>query len=127
MVPLASLILLSGLLETPNAALDTIFANDFELAVCPRLQQENSNLSYQPDLSQLITNVDVTQYANIWGRSGIGVPPIPFPGVSHNVAILLNRNLFIAAGFTVPTSGLSPTLNGLMTHGETNAGPPLTL
>jgi hypothetical protein len=127
MVPFASLILLSAALDAPNAALDSIFTNDFELPVCPRLQQENSNLSYMPDLSQLITNVDVTKYENIWGRSGAGMPISLFPGVSHNVAILLNRGLFIAAKFTVPTSGMSAGANGYLTHAETNGGPPLTM
>ena len=125
MVPFASLILLSAALDAPNAALDSIFTNDFELAACPRLQQENSNLSYEPDLSQLLTNVDVTQYANIWGRSSRSSPIIPWPGVSHNVAMVLNRHLLIAAAFTVPTSGLVPTLNGLLTHSENHPGPAL--
>jgi hypothetical protein len=127
MVPFATLILLSATLDTPSSTLDTIFMNDFESAVCPRLQQENSNLSYEPDLSQLIMNVDVTKYENIWGRSGAGMPITLFPGVSHNVAILLNRTLFVAAKFVVPTSGMSAGANGALTHGQTNGGPPLTM
>ena len=127
MVPFASLILLSAALDAPNAALDSIFTDDFEVPVCPRLQQENSNLSYEPDLSQLITNVDVTKYENIWGRSGRGAPIVLFPGVSHNVSILLNRDLFVAAKFVVPTSGMSAGANGVMTHGQTNGGPPVTM
>jgi len=127
MVPFASLLLLGASLEIPNAALDSIFTDDFEVPPCPRLQQENSNLSYNADLSQLISNVDVTKYENIWGRSGPGSPIVLFPGVSHNVAILLNRDLFVAAKFVVPTSGMTAGAAGFMTHAETNGGPPLTM
>jgi hypothetical protein len=124
MVDFASLLLGASLL----ARMDTVFSSGFEPGgSCPDARQENSNISYSYNLTPVLQNVDVTQFANIWGRTSANDSIVPWPGKNGYAVMVLNRNLFVATKFTVPASGLSPTLHGRLTHGETVPGPSLTV
>jgi hypothetical protein len=124
MFDFASMLLGASLL----ARMDTIFASGFEFAgTCPDSRQENSNVSYTYNLNPVLQNVDVTQFANVWGRASANDTIVPWPGKNGYAIMVLNRNLFMSTRFTVPASGLSPTLHGLISHGETIPGPNLTL
>lgn len=123
MLDIASLVLGATLM----AKMDTVIANGFETAACPYAQQENANISYSYNLTPVLQNVDVTEFQNVWGRNSANDTIVPWPGKNGYAVMTINRNLFFATRFTVPASGLSPTLNGRFTHGETVPGPNLTM
>ncbi len=123
MLDFASLILGASLL----AKMDTVIANGFETTACPYTQQENASVSYSYTLNPVLQNVDVTQFQNVWGRNSTSGAIVPWPGRNAYALMTINRNLIFAMRFTVPASGLSPTLRGMFTHGETIPGPNLSV
>ncbi|MGA9342600.1 MAG: hypothetical protein WBV61_09775 [Rhodanobacteraceae bacterium] len=61
-------------------------------------------------------DVDLTQYENIWGRSGPGEPPMPWPAIDGQGAAIdpLNSDMYLAAAFMVPTD--LQQLSGIFIH-----------
>ncbi|MGA9422628.1 MAG: hypothetical protein WBW61_09705 [Rhodanobacteraceae bacterium] len=57
---------------------------------------------YGPGFSAV--DIDITQYANIWGRSNPWQPPQPWPAVNGQVAYInvLKTGTYLSAQFTVP-------------------------
>lgn len=123
MLDFASLIVGASLM----AKMDTLLSNGFETAACPYMQQENANVSWSYNLNPVLPNVDVTEFQNVWGRASASDTPVPWPGKNGYAVMTINRPLFFATRFTVPASGLSPTLHGRFSHGETVPGPNLSM
>ena len=98
---------------------------------CPAGRQAVADICYNYNLGTgCALSTDITRFENIWGRTQPTDSPLPFPGV-NGFAIIKNfdktQGSYIAAKFTVPAGGLSPTLSGLFSHGETYPGPNLTM
>lgn len=108
--------------------IDTIFVDGFQpIGSCPDGQQGVTNVSYSYTLNPVLQNVDATLFQNIFGRNVATAPVVAWPGVNGYAVTVLNRSLYFAHRFTVPSSGLSPTLRGMFTHGESVPGPNLTM
>lgn len=105
---------------------DPIFHDGYDPASeCPAGRQEVAVIAYGPnDTGHAI---DVTEWANIWGRSNAYDPPIPWPGVASSWPIFLDfgGSTYIAAHFTVPADA-PPTWYGWLTHTEYNYGTDVT-
>lgn len=101
---------------------------------CPAGRQTQATICYQYTTAgnSCAVNSDVTKFENIWGRywinsGSISSPPQLFPGVNYYAVIAnLNANGYIAAKFTMP-AGLPSNQLGILSHGETLAGPNLTM
>lgn len=97
---------------------------------CPAGRQTQATVCYNYNManSACSANTDVTSFNNIWGRLSPSDSPIAFPG-NQFFAIFkdFNKTQYIAAKITVPASGMDPTSFGIITHGETLAGPNLTM
>jgi hypothetical protein len=66
---------------------DPIMRDGFDADLCPSGRQTHANLSIG---GFTMTNVDVTQWENIWGRANVWDPPVPWPGLSYSMPIILN-------------------------------------
>jgi len=96
---------------------------------CPAGRQAVADICYNYNLgTSCALSTDITRFENIWGRGLATDNPLPFPGV-NGFAVIKNfdKTGYIAAKFTVPAAGLSPTLSGSFFHGETYPGPNLTM
>jgi hypothetical protein len=70
--------------------------------------------------------VDITEWANIWGRGSMRYPATPWPGpMQSQPAILLNRDSCFAARLTVPAD--FPVKYGNYHRGNNPFGPPCDL
>jgi len=103
---------------------DAIFRDTFDAQACPAGRQTRANISWH---GSTLTNVDVTQWANVWGRSDAFDPPVPWPGLSDSMPTILNfgKDTYMALEFRVPP-GSPPNLYGWITHTEYNYGADLT-
>ena len=95
---------------------------------CPAGRQTVADICYNYNLIGCATSADITKFDNIWGRTVSTDTPVPMPGV-NGFAVIKNfdKTGYVAAKFTVPAGGLSPTLSGFFSHGETYPGPNLTM
>jgi hypothetical protein len=83
-------------------ALETIFADGFDAAACPAGRIETSDVAYADGT---LTGVDITYFENLWGRSSVGLDPLPFPGSSTTVGILdFAMKGYVAAGALIQTN-----------------------
>ena len=100
---------------TPGVT-DPILRDGFDADLCPAGRQTRANISLG---GFTLTNVDVTQWDNVWGRSNIFDPPIPWPGLAVSMPIILNfgESTYMSLRFHVPID--SP-------HTEYNYGKDLT-
>jgi len=64
---------------------ETIFTDGFDATTCPAGRIETSDVAYADGT---LTDVDVTYFENLWGRSSVGLDPEPFPGSSTTIGIL---------------------------------------
>ena len=108
---------------TPGVT-DPIMRDGFDADLCPSGRQTRANIALSGFTE---ANVDVTQWANVWGRSTIFDPPIPWPGVSTSMPIILNfgETSYLALAFHVPIDS-PPNRFGWLTHTEYNYGQDLT-
>lgn len=116
-------------LATVPGVTDTIFIGDFENAsACPPGRQVLGDFAYASDggFRQRL-NVDVTEWANIWGHSTALDDPLPWPGRSDSTPIFLNfgRATYIAAHFQV-LPGTPTTWYGWIVHTEYDYGADIT-
>jgi len=97
---------------------------------CPAGRQTTATVCYNYNMpgSSCSNNADVTQAKNIWGRTSPGDTIVDFPFKNY-FAILANmqKTQYIAAKFHVGATGLSPTMSGFFSHGETLPGPNVTM
>jgi hypothetical protein len=101
-----------------------IFRDSFDAGLCPAGRQTRANISYS---GFTLTNVDVTQWDEVWGRLTSFDAPTPWPGVPSSMPIILNfsKTYYMALHFPVPAD--SPiNLFGWLTHTEYNYGQDLT-
>lgn len=92
---------------------------------CPAGLQTNGDLAYQVSLTGP-SNVDLTQFKNIWGRTNGTDVGVEFPGVSYYAIFkTLDRTKYISAKFRVP-AGLSANATGSLSKGENFIGPYVT-
>lgn len=96
---------------------------------CPAGRQVVADVCYNYSLATntCARNVNVTEFANIWGRTSPTGPITPFPGAQF-FAIIKNmqKDGYIAAKFVAGTT-LPPDASGMFSHGETIPGPNLTM
>lgn len=93
---------------------------------CPAGQQTNGDLAYNVSLTGP-SNVDLTQFKNIWGRTSAADTPVDFPGVSYYTIFKnLDKTKYVSAKFRVPTSGISSNATGSLSKGENFIGPYVT-
>jgi hypothetical protein len=88
---------------------------------CPAGRQLTGDVCYSYSLgASCATNVDITQFVNVWGRNAPGAATIPFPGYQE-YAVFKNwdKTKYISTKFTVPETGMDPISTGKITHGET--------
>lgn len=107
-------------------AYDSIFHDGYDPASdCPAGRQEVAVIAYgSNDTGHAI---DITEWANIWGRTSAFDPPIPWPGINGSAPVFLDfgGSTYIAAHFAVP-EGTPPTWYGWLTHTEYNYGTDVT-
>ena len=98
----------------PANAYDPIFHDAFEnLSDCPAGRQITAEISYGPGGTG---EVDVTEWANIWGRTTLLEPPVPWPGVPSGPTFVdFDATTYVAAHFTVP-DGTPQNWMGWLTH-----------
>lgn len=108
---------------TPGVT-DPILRDGFDADLCPSGRQTRANLSLG---GFNLSNVDVTQWANVWGRANVWDPPVPFPGLSYSMPIILNfgETTYLALQFHVPVDSPNNRF-GWITHTEYNYGQDLT-
>jgi len=108
---------------TPGVT-DPILRDGFDADLCPSGRQTRANVSLGGFTE---TNVDVTQWANVWGRVNIFDPPVPWPGLSTSMPIILNfgEYTYLALQFHVPIDSPQNRF-GWLTHTEYNYGKDLT-
>lgn len=93
---------------------------------CPAGRQTTGDLAYQVNLTGP-SNVDLTLFKNIWGRTSGTETGVEFPGVSYYTIFKnFDKTKYVSAKFRVPTSGLSPTATGSLSKGENFIGPYVT-
>ena len=99
---------------------DPVFHEAFEAASdCPAGRQLVAEISYGPGDTG---SVDVTEWANIWGRTSLLVPPVPWPGTGAAPTFVdFDRTTYVAAHFTVP-EGTPENWMGWLSHAEYNYG-----
>jgi hypothetical protein len=104
----------------PANAYDPIFHDAFEnLSDCPAGRQITAEISYGPGGTG---EVDVTEWANIWGRTTLLEPPVPWPGVGvAPIFVDFDPATYVSAHFTV-TDGTPQNWYGWLTHTEYNYG-----
>jgi hypothetical protein len=103
---------------------NTIYRDGFDEGLCPAGRQTRANISWA---GFTITNVDVTQWQNVWGHSTAFDGPQPWPGRGDSMPTFLNftKTGYMALAFHVP-AGSPPNLYGWLTHTEYNYGQDLT-
>lgn len=103
---------------------DPIFRDGYDAEACPAGRQTRANISWSGFTG---TNIDVTQWENVWGHSTAFDNPVPWPGRSDSMPTILNfsKTAFMALEFHVP-AGSPPNLYGWLTHTEYNYGQDLT-
>ena len=108
---------------TPGVT-DPIFRDGFDADLCPAGRQTRANISLG---GFTLTNVDVTQWDNVWGRSNIFDPPIPWPGLAVSAPIILDfgESTYMSLRFHVPIDSPQNRF-GWLTHTEYNYGKDLT-
>lgn len=103
---------------------DAILRDGFDADACPAGRQTRANISW---VGFTVTNVDVTQWENVWGHSTAFDPPVPWPGRSDSMPTILNfaKTTYMALQFPVPVDSQA-NLFGWLTHTEYNYGQDLT-
>lgn len=101
-------------------AYNPVFHNAFEAASdCPAGRQLAAEISYGPGDTG---SVDVTEWANIWGRTSLLVQPVPWPGVEvAPIFVDFDRTTYVSAHFSVP-DGTPQNSMGWLTYAEYNYG-----
>lgn len=119
---------------------DTIYQNGFEALACPaiimapdgpRTWLKRSNVGYgaYPGVNGTRSNVDITEWDNVWGYNGTQPgPPWPWPGVSGSAPIFKNfrRDSYVALHFHTPAAP-NPFLASTFVNPTANPGPGLTM
>jgi len=108
---------------TPGAN-DGVFRDSFDGGLCPAGRQTQANISWS---GFTVTNVDVRQWANVWGHSTAFDAPLPWPGRPDSMPTILNfaKTTYMALAFYVPSDSQA-NLFGWLTHTEYNYGQDLT-
>jgi hypothetical protein len=76
-------------------SIDPVLRDGFDADACAPERQQVSDIEY---FNGTIENVDITVFDNIWGRSRINDPPMPFPATSTAATILdFDKMAFVAA------------------------------
>jgi hypothetical protein len=103
---------------------DPIFRDGYDAEACPAGRQTRANISWSGFTG---TNIDVTQWENVWGHSTAFDNPLPWPGRPDSMPTFLNfsKTAFMALEFHVP-AGSPPNLYGWLTHTEYNYGQDLS-
>jgi hypothetical protein len=101
-------------------AYDPIFHDAFDAASdCPGGRRLVAEVSYGPGDTG---DVDVTEWANLWGRASLSDPPVPWPGLPVAPTFVdFDRTTYVAARFTVP-EGTPTTWMGWLTHTDYHYG-----
>jgi len=101
-------------------AYDPVFHDAFEnLGDCPAGRQLTAEISYGPGGTGA---VDVTEWANIWGRASLLEPPVAWPGIPVAPTFVdFDATTYIAAHFTV-ADGTPQTWMGWLAHTDYNYG-----
>jgi len=112
------------------AGTDTIFQDGFDVTPggCPAGQQMVADFSYIGDDSLRDRyNVDVTDWANIWGHATALDAVVPWPGRSNSSPVFLDfgRTTYVAAHFLVP-AGTPSNWFGWIVHTEYDYGADVT-
>lgn len=97
---------------------------------CPTGRQLTGDLCYNYNLApgNCVAGADLTTFSSIWGRSNAVATPVAFPGAQYfTIFKNMAASQYVAAKFTVPTTGLPSNQIGFFTHGETLPGPNLTM
>lgn len=82
-------------------------------------QITTANVTYISAGYAVASNVDVTQYSNIWGRYSPGGTILPWPDQSNVlVYITLGRDQYLSTQFTVPSPYTNAHTTGRMARGE---------
>lgn len=114
----------SGSVTSQNATV-TVSVGDS----CPAGRMTTANIRY-PNVpgSSIRSNVDLTNYDNIWGHMNNTDSVTPWPGVSGTQPAILNwnRTQYVAAKFHVPTS-VNTQQFGVLGYGTYYSGPAMTL
>ena len=81
-------------------AAETIFADGFDGFACPTGRLETGDVAYSGGTQ---SDVDLTLFENLWGRSNFDLPPESFPGSSSTVTVLdFPMSSYVAAIAFVP-------------------------
>jgi hypothetical protein len=110
----------------PGDVYDPIFHDGYEPASqCPVGRQEVALIAY--GFNDTGHAIDVTEWANIWGRESAFDPPIPWPGIASSYPLFLDfgGSTYIAAHFAVPEDNSQNWL-GWFTHPDYNYGTDVT-
>lgn len=101
---------------------DVIFNSGFDGDTCPAGRITRSNVSYASGGTR--SNVDLTQFENIWGHATSSDPVAPWPGYAGTSPIIQNfaRDGYVAAKFHTPII-VPPTLNGFFKSPSYPGGP----
>jgi hypothetical protein len=101
-------------------AYDPIFHGTFDNpSDCPVGRQLVAEISYGPGGTG---DVDVTEWANIWGRAALLDPPVPWPGLGVAPTFVnFDPTTYVAAHFTVP-EGTPDNWMGWLGHTDYNYG-----
>ncbi len=103
---------------------DQVFFGGMEAGACPEGRILSSDVRY--DFTGTIVGVDVTQFANLWGRISAIDPPVAWPGVAGVAPTIeqFTRTGYIAAAFHTPAE-MPETLTGMFVNVSYGAGPAL--
>ena len=105
-----------------SGSTDVVFNEGFDGDTCPDGRISRSNISYGSAGTR--SNVDVTEFENIWGHGGSQDPTVPWPGYPGTSPIIedFTRDGYIAAKFHTPIV-LLPTLSGFFKSPSYPGGP----
>lgn len=94
---------------------ETIFADGFDAMACPAGRIETSDVAY---FDGTLSDVDVTFFEDLWGRSSVDLDPQPFPGSSTTVSILdFAMPGYIAAAALIDSS-TPEEMSGIYTYAD---------
>lgn len=113
------------------ALTDCLFANGFDNTfkdcrmIPPPGRVTNSSVTYGIYPQPSRPNMDITQWASVWGAASVTPPIAPWPGPNAaSPVIWVNRTGYVAAKFTVP-AGFPSTKFGQYVHAINPPGPPI--
>lgn len=122
MLNAAALIMLVSISGTTDA----IFHDGYDGSTCPNGRIIHSSITWGPGGGTL-SNVDLTEFANIWGRVGASDLPESWPGRTGASPIINSfvREGYVAAHFHTPAAPVL-TQNGFFKYVSYSSGPNIT-